>query len=312
MSFNPDISTWTRQTVGGIRYRLMEGAPTGTITEDTATATETYIIRSIDLLPFALESFPLPTVLTQDDGDTIYIRNKRRMPGFPFMASKQITFAAFLPGLPMDPFSADSDAADGTYADFLKVTITYQTAKAEEEDPNDPETFLEISCRSAGEFLQIPQRGQSRWQTPTGEVVRGVNTPVTKILPDIDWSVRWPMVPREVAQTLVTTMRSHLGHINSEEISLLSNAPEDTILFTGFAISEETMWTTQPVGPPLKVDLEFLERHIEEGGTTKGHNYFYREDAAAGAGKFQLLYLPDGNLVYESSDLNEIFPPSYV
>ena len=52
MSLNLDVSTWRRQTAGGIKYKLVEGFPRGSFernddsSEFTATEEEEYIIQA--------------------------------------------------------------------------------------------------------------------------------------------------------------------------------------------------------------------------------------------------------------------------
>ncbi|MEE9592521.1 MAG: hypothetical protein V3W28_02950, partial [Thermoplasmata archaeon] len=152
MSLNVPYTSWGLRTGGGIRYKLLEGSPKGSFGPEEATATEEYVIRAQDLLSFAIESFPVPFELAATG---LFYPLRRRFPGLASLVTKKVDWEPWEAGLPCDPFGFDSGAPAGTHGPFVKVTVEYGTMSEndEERDPDDPQTFLEISANASGEFL---------------------------------------------------------------------------------------------------------------------------------------------------------------
>ena len=312
MSLNVDSSQWRLVTAGGIRYKLL--SRTGSFSQEDATATEEIIIESSNLLAFATECMPAPTVAL----GTIMYSQGRPLPGLPTLVVQSVNWEIFTDGRPIDPFGVDPDAPARTYDDFIKVTVQYglRPQNDEEPDPNDPTTFLEISGNVCGEFLHTPTRN-GFWtvggENPDLELLRhgtevvDVDLPKTEMVPQTEWTVRWPRVPYEYfTDTLVTKLRNAMGKVNSTPMELLYDAPAETILFLGYSREEEYTWREGYSGrSPVTVEAKFLEQNFEVGdGTHVTHNHFPRP----GVG-WRVLYVNDKK-VYASTDLDALFRPS--
>jgi hypothetical protein len=311
MSIHEDPSTWRLATVGGIPLKVKQRS--GDFSMEQASAQETCIIRASDLLNFVQESFPVP--FTWFGG--LFHPRRRYMPGFPAMITTSISWKGLTEGLPVDPFSADAAAPDDTYQDFVELTINYSTSPWNDQEcnPNDPKTFLEISGDASGEFISIPSRGDNWWynqgfdaSNPAGnfldEPAREKDLPTTITESEIEWSVRWSQVPHSFFNgTVIDRLRTRLGTVNSTEMSLFYDAPIDTVLFIGFAMRFQYTWRSGLSGnPPVELELKFLERNFTSSeGVAVTHQHVYRP----GHG-YRVLNI-NNNLLYRSSDLNQIF-----
>ena len=302
MSTNIDPSLWRLTTPGGIPLKVVERS--GSFGEEEATASESYIIEADNLLAFALESFPLPFSLY----GTIFYPDRRRMPGLAPLTTKRISWEGFTDGLPVDPFGSDLAASDGTYQDFVKVTIEYGTTPAndQEQDPNDPKTFLEVSANASGVFLNANASGTAKWDEAgaDGVPVQKANIPNTVIENLIEWTTTWSQIPYVYFNdTLVGRLRAKMGKVNSEVMSLFNDAPAETILFLGYSMRNQYTWRDGYTGvSPVQLEMKFLEKGFESRGTQITHNYFYDPDKPG----WRKLFL-NGLAPYEDEDLNEIF-----
>jgi hypothetical protein len=316
MSLNINTSEW-RLSTGGIKYKLIDGYPRGGADEESGQIEEKIIIRSADLAAFYELSFPLGTV----SGDLFLINPNRRYPGLSSHTTRTISWEPFIDSKPCDPYGIDPSAPAGTYGDFVVVTITYETGK-QDEDESDPETFLEISADTAGELVTVPVRGKSNFASEQdvayakaqgeeiqGDPVKGAMVPVTKFMPETQWTIRWPRVTRSYLPTVISAMRERLGHVNDEAVTLLFNAPRGTVLFMGFSYQEEFTWRDGGLeNTPASIEFKFLEKHHKQGGNVIGHNHFIQDDT----GLFKELFLPNNQPVYPYADLNNLFPPNVV
>jgi hypothetical protein len=307
-----DPSTWRLFITNGgnrIPYKLVEGFPKITYERENASADEEYIIRASDLTDFV--SVCLPPVTTWDEN--LAWQSSRALPGNGSLRTKTISVVPFEEGKPADPYNSDQaifgvrDAPpSSTYAQFLRVSIKYTTGKDKQPDENDPTTFLEVSADATGEFLMLPMRGDSTWGGRTDQPVSGVSTPASQVIPEIDWTVRWPYIPATFIPQLLPQMRSHLGKVNSAAMPVLYDADVETILFAGFSLQEQYTWRNGEIDkPPVELEFKFLEKHIEIDGEVIGHNHFWREEV----GGFEVLNLPDGSKVYREADLNQMWAP---
>lgn len=297
MSIYTNPGAWRMKTPGGIPFCLMEGYPKGSFESEDGEIIEQYIIRSGDLVPFVLESFP--PMIAWDERFAWAAR--RTFPGSAAFSTKRVSFQPFEPGRPCDPWKADLTAPAGTHSQFVRVTIEYGTGK---NDPNNPTTFLEVTASAGTDFIVVPGRGN--WKEPVFglfEPVKDLNVPITKLLPETEWSVRWSQVTRDFLPELMKRLRDNLGKINDAAMPLLMDPPPETVLFVGFSMREQYSWRS-PSAPPAEVEMKFLEKKIEDAvGDVHGHNHFFRPDE----GEFQLLLKPDGLPIYDSADLNDLW-----
>lgn len=328
-----DPSTWRLSTTGGIPYRLVNRS--GSYTDRDASASETYLIRASDLDSFVNEVFPAPSVLS---GAVVY-KKYRRMPGTS-LPPTEISWKGHIEGLPIDPYGADEDAPTGTYQDILEVEINYNTGDVdskqgneEETDPEDPRTYCKVSGRASGEFLHaMAPRGI--WSEGAGDFValieesavdgiepdieknrqRAAPVPVMTIVPEIEWTVTWEMIPYDAFRFgTVWFLRAMLGKLNSLPMPLLHDAPPGTILFVGFDFEEEYTWRTGGIfdTKPVTLSLKFVEKCIVDGdGEIHGHNSFWRPEK--GGWSVLILNEDTGKLAYDYFDLNAAFKPSSV
>ena len=305
MSFDPDPKTWGL-SAGGIKYRLMNGYPKGSIDEETGQIEEKYIIHSSDLVKFLGLSFPLGIDL---DEETYIISPNRRFPGAPAFATTTVSFEPFEDSLPADPYNIDPDAPDATYGKFMFVTISYVTGK-QQEDENNAITLLEVSADSTAEFLTVPVRGKSTWGDSSSpskrEEVKGALTNVTKLIPETQWDVTWPQVQRSFLPTIIGALRNRIGQVNSKKMSMLHNAVKETVMLVGFSYREDFTWRDGLVNTPATITMKFLEKHTKQGKVVIGHNHFIQDES----GKFMKLWNPYGSPIYALTDLNNLFPPN--
>jgi len=301
MSINISSSTW-RLRAGIIPYKLMEGFPKGGIEEEAGGVEEKYIIHSKNLQAFIALSFPLGINL---DEENILLTPNRRYPGSNSFVTHRLSWEPFPSNLPADPYGIDLGAPTGTYTPFITVTISYVTGK-QKEDENDPLTLLEISADTAGEFLMYGLRGKAHWGKPGGDPVKEAQLPATKLIPETQWNVRWPKVNRSFLNTIIAAMRSRIGLVNSKPMTVLFNAPAETVLFAGFSYQEELTWRDGIENTPATVDMKFLERHVKQGKEVVTHNHLFREEI----GKFVKIFMPNGDPPFAKTDLNNLFPPN--
>ena len=303
MSINIDPANWRLETIGGIKYKLLEGFPRGNIDPENAKIQEKYILQASDLQAFMEESFS-SMFLWADN--ILFWEPTRPMPGQPLLRTVLLDFEPHEGSKPSDPFGSDAGAPSTTYDQFVLVTVNYETSKDRDPDPNDPTTFLEVSANAGGEFLMIQIQGDAKWGGAGGDDVQGPNIPATKIIPETEWTVRWPRVPNSLLPSLIAQMRASMGLVNSSAMPLLHGAVTETVLFMGYSLRETFSWRNTDVeSPPVEVEMMFKEKHVVQDGEVLGHNHFHRDDE----GEFQKLFLPGGDLMYASTNLNAMFPP---
>ena len=141
-------------TLGGIQYRVLEGT-TVKVTDEGATARESYLVGVQDVARFLAGSLPPPIIF----GGAVIIPPRRSMPGAPLLITEEVEAVAFQTGIPWDPLRRDPNQ-DG-YSPLAKLNIRYKTSPYSGEDgsgpdPSDPLTFLEHSFDFGGEFLVMP------------------------------------------------------------------------------------------------------------------------------------------------------------
>jgi hypothetical protein len=304
--------SWRLTTLGGLKYKLLEGYPTIEQGEDSTTATEKYLIRSQDVGPFSYESMPPPYVI----GFFIVQPPNRAMPGSNGWAvTRSVSYAPHGPGLPGDPIGMDPSAPAGTYTDLYEVTIQYSTGKAaEDRDPNDPQTFLEHSMQVGGEFYQLKSASQY-YDKDVGAGIFEVTNIESESVPGahkavitIEHNLRWPFV---LVPDWVTIMQS-LGTTNIAVKPLFKNAPIETVLFSGVSGTQKYVWNgTSAYTQPWNLDFKFSQRCLRIDGVDITWNHSFYEKA----GKWVKPYYWSGGTkssgtkvyMYEKTDLYKLF-----
>lgn len=300
-----DPNTWRRSTSGGIRYKLLEGYPKVTADESKASASERYLIRAADVNAFLQESIPAPVVYL----GSVYWPERRRMPGASILVTRSLSFEPHTGALPMDPFDADSGAPTGTYDSLCAVTIQYETMQNEseqEQDPNDPETFLEHSVTTGGEFMSWPPANTKKQDAEAGQTGgaavanKDPISPVVKTIPTIEHTLKWKNCLSPNWERII----SYLGHVSSEDMPLLFDAIEETVLFMGVSGSQSYLWDGATSGvQPWTLDFRFSHKQIDENGAIYGWNHVY----SPSDGGWRKLYRADGQPLFLSADLVKLF-----
>lgn len=304
MSLNIDSSLWRLRTAGGIPYKLMEGYPKGNVGEGTGVQ-EQLIIEATQLRAFVNESFP-PAILTGWGYWAFF--NNRACPRFPLQFTKNISFEPYPKDKPGDPTELDPTAPEGTYSRFLLLTIDYAPAKTnpnKDDDRNDePQTYVEYSCDASGEFLMLPSNGaQARWGPSVGDAALEQPMRIPKIIPTLDWSVKYPRVNRVVFFSLMDRVVAKLGKVNNAVLLYLNNAAAETVLFAGFSIRAQYNFTDTVESGELSLDMKFLQKPVDDGnGVIVGHNHHFRPET----GKWERLMI-NGQPTYQTTDLSELF-----
>lgn len=300
-----DPSTWRfffRSSPANIPVRLV--SRTGDFEQTATRITETYLMQSVNLLRFATDTFP-PSFVR---GDRIIQPPSRHVSGLPSVRASKISWQEHIPGLPVDPFSSDPikslNASDLTYPPVSEVTVEYTTSRPEDE-------FLELFADTAGEIISQPSP-KGTYEGPGGSTDREANRQPSiqfnKIVPMTDWTARYPRVPYSFfRETLIGTIRSLLGKVNSSVMPVLFDAPVETILFVGYKFEQEfSLRVNQPL--MSRVEFKLLEKRVYDGYDSatliKGHNHYWNPDK----GQWQkLLFGDDLQPAFELDDLNDLF-----
>ena len=329
-----DSTLWRQRSSAGLPYRTLKGA-SGSAAYNEGTVTEKYLIVATDLFAWLEAAFP---VTTSVEG-TLYNPQQPVIPGLGTLVPTNISFDSFDSSKPVDPFSADPDAPDGTYGKYMVLTVQYGTHpnNGGQSQSSEPFTFLQSSANASGVFLNSPIEKGARWELIAGISdpydlawnsntftfyqigepvnVENQNIPHGITEPQIEWTVTWPSIPfTYFRDTLMPRMRVRLGCVNSSPMSITYNAPADTILFMSFSASSSFTWQKGYYGmPPMSLSMKFIEKNFistvkgidDEPGSYKQiqvtHNHLYRPNYG-----YRRLKL-NGNYLYNRADMNAIW-----
>lgn len=326
-----DPTTWRGRTSGGIPYRLLTCR--GDVEYAKAVATEEYLVEASNLMAFIFESFPPPRLF---NGIPIYA--PRAMPGMSRLVTRKVTWEPWMDGLPIDPFSADPLASSLTYHPVIKVTISYDNDRKEEnQDPSRPETFLEISSDTACSVLNVSAKtatwkrsevtdeddGGTASPFPDDSATSQQNTDPTQtipiIVPQTEWSLTWSRLDRAFfLSTLKPILDAAMGCVNDDDVDFLNAKPE-TLLFCGFSVRDQRYlfgpddaplfdWTDVSIDT-VSVTMKLLSKEVHEEGSDvwRGHNHFWRDKT----GKWERLEV-NGEPPYKQFDFERIFQPTLI
>jgi len=300
MSVNVPASLWRLKTLGGIPIKIL--SRNGSFGMENASATEEILIQASDLGAFVSEILPAPIIFM---GMLIY-PTRRRFPGAPWLVADTVTWTAFDDVKPIDPFGSDSGAPEDTYDKFLKVTINYVTSPQndQDQDPNDPTTFLQVSTSAAGHYLHGELRGAV---DEDGEEIREPDVPnmVTETI--IEWNLVWPQIPGDFFRdTLMDRLRKAAGKVNSTVMRLFNDAPKHTLLFTSFDHQESYTWREGRIGKsPIQLTMKFTEKNFEDvDGKNITHDHYWIP--SKGWKKITI----NGKDPYPETDFNNLFKPT--
>jgi len=294
VSLNIDSSQWRLSTAGGIPYKLMDGYPTGSFDEENGQVTEKIIIEADNLNAFILESFSDSTLVP---GLVWLFAPGRRYPGGVNLITRKLSFEPFPQGRPGDPWASDPNPPDGTYCDYVVLTVEYGTGKGQGDQEDD--NSIEVSCSAGGEFLVLPPEGVLN----DGVQNQNPTFPVTKTVPSLEWNARYSRVPRTNLSAVLTLARSLLGKVNSTAMPIFYCTAEETMLFVGLSLNFKWMWRSAQ--PYAQVDLKFQQKIVVVDGTHYGHNHFWHPGPPA---KWVRVTQAGGTEdVYQKANLNQLF-----
>jgi len=307
MGCSVDFDDVRRETAGGIPFKLMEGYPKIQGDDEKTSATEKYVIRAGDVEAFYLESLPPPAVVL---GNPI-LPARRKMPGSTVLITKTLSFEPLTGTLPGDPFDADAGAPAKTYDPLYVVTIGYETSSNDEnneQDPNDPETFLEHSITIGGEFLNIPP---TKTTTASGAVGytqgaklpnRDAQHPIIKTIPTLEHQLKWKFCLSPNWARII----EYLGKISDRDEPLFLGAKKECVMFMGVSGNRVYSWNGRRLTvAPWNLDFRFTHRQIHEDGHYYGFNHVYSPQY----GEWRRLFRAGGLPLHETANLRLLFSP---
>ncbi len=275
MSVNTDNSLWRLATRDGTKVKLLKRS--GSISRDSGTAVEEYILRSEDLMDFLITAIPKPVVAF---GGVQYLA-RASFYGLPSLIVDEVKFESVTDSKPIDPFGSDPNAPGGTYEDYIKAIVTYRPRNhsnaSADSDPSDPLSFLQVDCEVTGSMECENLDGhyytyksnystiKDEWEldnSSKGEI-KTPDIPHTVISPVKTWHVTWPHVPYEFFyNTLAPKLDAAQGTVNSKSVEIFHGTKlPHTMLFTGYSTKEEVVWDTEDVRyPPISLGMQFMEK----------------------------------------------------
>lgn len=345
------------KTEGGVRYALLSG-PTYDATSESVTATTTILIRSRDLKPFHKEAFPPPIFLFEVSRRL----TNTRLPGAPWMVMESFTSRPHNPDLPGDPFEGhkeDSITIEGEddgefnqadppgtpgesghpYSEFYEVVITYSSqfhADDNDEDPNDPETFIEVQKTGGGQFLSVPPVNTSTNEESVpdspgaadtvkradGTKVREGDTAdktnpsqqmgIVMTIPTIEYTFTWPLVINPPFRL----MDLALGKVNGTFMSIFDNAPLETVLFMGYNAKRKYIWDgATGRAQPYEIQYKFSRRMITRSSTAgafgevdpPARSFGWNHQFNGTEGEWERIKMANGRSVHDKTDFLALF-----
>lgn len=275
-------------TSKGLFYRQMPGYPKIKLSTTTATAQEQYMMKWNNLEDFMDESIPPPLMM----GDQIIHINRRRFPKDLSLVTEDVS---------VEPWDSETTGEDPNVPSgkWMRVNINYKVPEIpdhEEEDEDDPETFLTKRMSIGAEFLTLPPKGVkigSNSGSSTATIAnKAADLPITKLIPTAEITLSWKFVIQPPFKTILNMV----GTINSGNFL---DCPEETLMFLGVDATQEL--TTQGA-KPWTIDYRFSARLVKQGGGTVGWNHTYSPD------KQQWVVLGmKGKKLYDTANFKKLF-----
>ena len=284
----PPASDWRLTTpLAEVPFRVISRS--GWFSYEDGECTEEYVIPADRLISLVEEAFPGAVSIN----GKFYYPQSPTIGGLNTLIPKKVRWEAFIPGIPVDPFDSESwvrQGAEGdpnSYQEYIRVWIDYGTRPEndQEQDPENPMTFLEISLNASGMMRSCPQVNSpdaaavpAQW-VEDGDPVTEALIPHSIAETEIEWSLRWPRIPYGFwVNTLQPKMRAALGKVNSNAVTLLNNAPADTILLVGWSVSTQFTWRQGSTGAnPINLSMKLIERNFQDsGGVQVTHQKTFR------------------------------------
>lgn len=335
MTESIDSTTWRLGTSNRVPYKFM-GIEGEFGTED-GSITWTGIIESGRLIDFLEYMFPPARRI----GNTMYPIG-RSLSGLPAMQASRVSFRSQDDGRGADPISFDPSAPNGTYHPLITVDVTFsnqlESGSRAGSNANDPKTFLDISANASATFLHT-STPNSKWvpikqtlldnnneddsspgphmvdpltgmtitsgeEQQPAEVNRDPEIPATILVPKTQWNLTWPQIDHELFNdVIIHRLRYLIGRVNKSRFSVLFNAEPETLLFASYAYTQQYSWRNGLVNsPPIKLDIQIIEKRVVWKGAIMGHNEFWRP----GKG-WQRLLIDGTRPAYSAFDFDFLF-----
>jgi len=291
------------RSASGIPYTLREGYPTFSFSDESNTAKEQYIIHKFNMSAFHLISMPPPIVF----GDNVIVPPRRPLPGTLALVTKSLDFSPLKQDLPQDPFNLFGEY--GYDNDYMVVDISYETnaINEEEDDTQDPITFLEVGFDTTAELLKVPVM---RTHFGEEETVAGQETnaedinvdndiPATIVIPTTTYTLNWKLA----LNPNFKLFRSLIGRLNKLKDPLFFDAPKETILFAGFSGKRSFLWQDDgsTTVTPWDLNFKFVGKHVEADNVVDaavaGWNHVYRPST----GKWERIVRANGSFLYDTT-----------
>ena len=300
-----DPDSW-RLRLNGVPVKYL--GTDGNFDANTGSVTYKALIPSGRIVDFLEGLFPPPLTV-----GNLSVPQSTALPGMPGLIARKMSFKGQMTE-PTDPFGFDSTAPTGTYQPVIEVVIEYGMSRLQSPNPNDPKTFLEISSQASGEYLKV-ETPNAKWHhkaespatpqpdstapsnnnsirpadvdaVPPGaspnasskEAVKNPNTPITVLVPETEWTVKWNQIPYQYfVDVLIYRLKWCLGRVNSTYFPILFNADPETILFMGWNYTENFTWRdTYIEKPPINLEMKFKEKRVVNNGIVCGWNHAWR------------------------------------
>jgi hypothetical protein len=344
--------------------------PSFDVSRDSQTATEVIIVRASDVEAFRSEAMPPPLFIEDISILPLY----RRMPGTQLLLDS-MSGRPFNPDLPGDPFKLSNEdtrtghqheafdndpenkstfgdftnasAPDGTYSDFYELTLNYSSqfqSNDNQEDPNKPETFLEVTKNAGGQFLSIPPVNTSTNEgaVPTSpgetggtvtkadgssaseedipnETNQDQNQGITFTIPTIEWTMNWPRVlnPR------FDVINRMIGSVNASFMPVFDNAPIETVLFAGYTAKRNYLWvgfgnTLQPYSLSFKFSQRMIQRSNSDISTFATVNqddvrvFGWNHQFSPTKGEWVRIIMANGKSLFDRQEFLPLFQTALV
>lgn len=209
----------------------------------------------------------------------------------------------------------EEDTDDGIMATYPEALITARYSRPmvdyfeDDEIETEFDRYTEASSTLDGSYLTVPSFGTLKF-TEGPNAGRSFPGNVGKIVPAGNYSFRWHQIPYEALP--LTTIINSLGKVNSTQFGSeylpLLQFPAGTMLFLG----GQAILGMQP-GGTFAWTVEYHMQHDR-----KEHNKFLDFRAqpfgfylVTGSGThYSAGSIPDGQAVYDETDLNELWEVS--
>lgn len=275
-------------TTSGIFFRELAGSPTLGADRDSRSGSMDLMLPWNRVDAFLDEILPPPLVI----GDFVIHPPRGAMPGRPWLLTDSCTIS------PWDSGTVGGDPSVPSAA-WGKASITFKTFENEDEDEEDPDTFLTHKISIGAEFMTLPQQvvtwsSESEGSDP--EPSKSEDVPFSILIPTVEHQFTW----RTVINPPFSVIKKTIGHVNKK---VIFGAGAETLLFLGVDAQREFTSTGLQ---PWTLDYRFTERRlIDSGGTERGWNHFFRPSTGAWS-----IPLVNGKKVYNQKEFLPLFSPA--